>query len=147
MRGFPLVNGIVILCCLVAFAVPLATLTGDRTGGAQNQVAPAAEAATAIPTRFQLKFAHRPSRARLSHLGREIWSTEAFAGNETSARVSLEIPTEGIDVLLEVEWPEGTPLTAVQLDLEPDGLETRSAVAWGSPRLEAVLTFVWEGET
>jgi hypothetical protein len=56
----------------------------------------------------------------------------------------LAIPKEGLEFLVNVTWPEGTPDTAFAIELEPDGLETQTQTRWASgATLDDVFTFQW----
>lgn len=51
-------------------------------------------------------------------------------------------PNEPIDVV--VEWPEGTPYSAVLIEIQADGQETKSKTLWGTGTAVGELDFKWE---
>lgn len=146
MGGFPLVNGFVIAGLLCAALLPLTALTGRET---QTVLPPAihdaASEASIRPGRGIVKFAHRPESIVLRHLDVVLWSQHECDTNEIEFEVGLPSfdPADGIDLLLEVQWPEGSPESVAQLTLEPDSLEGRSATVWGEGSLTEIVTFVW----
>ena len=149
MRGFPLVNAVVILLALGLVLVPLLSLTSsspENTDLSRNEVVePSGD--QAVPVAISLRYAHRPGRVALSHLGKVIWQADAAGALERGAEVSLVIPPEGIDLLVHAVWLEGTPESALEITLEPEALPELSQVIWGRGEVEDVVTFVWGAET
>ena len=125
-----------------ALAVPLLNLTTARKAAAMEKVI---HAAVAHGTLLRLRFAHPPKSISLKHGGRELLPKPDLAASPLESRAELEIPAEGIEFILAAEWPEGTPDTALTLELEPDGLDTKSETRWslGSTMTE-VIAFRWK---
>jgi hypothetical protein len=46
---------------------------------------------------------------------------------------------------VEATWPENTPATALGVEVEPDGRETRRATVWAEgAAVTELLTFSWK---
>ena len=59
-------------------------------------------------------------------------------------KAGMEVSHDGNELIVSATWPEGTPETALTVELEPDGFETRSETRWSSgTELNEVLTFTW----
>ncbi len=98
-----------------------------------------------VPTLVRLRFAHRPLTVSLKQGDEELAAKADLASSpvEFTADLALEKGT-GHELMLGATWPEGTPDTALTVELEPDGLETRSETRWASGAdLNEVLTFTW----
>jgi hypothetical protein len=155
MRGFPPIHLMLLAIAFALVAVPLVQLTGKATtaveatvGGGQTVQGmdehPEGEHVHEVPVQIRLRFAHRPERVSLKAGETEL--LEALVWNETQAvaEVTLEIGHEGEEYLLEATWPEGTPETAVTVELEPDGLDMKSETRWSEVgEVSDLLTFHW----
>jgi hypothetical protein len=141
MRGFPPIQ--IFLLCLMfgVIAVPLSHLTGETSNA--KVVVTSSEAASSINALLRLRFAHRPASLSLKVADQEAFS--AVGESPMEAEVSLSALERGVDVFLVATWPEGTPDTALTLEIEPDGLEVRSETRWSSSGgLDEVITFTWK---
>ncbi len=150
MRSSPLVSLAVVAGGFALASVPLARLTGAE--GARRADAGADTAAasdgSSVRSLLRVRYAHEPERVALTHEGSVI---AEFSGPWDAARgqverdVTIRLPEgEPLEVMVEAEWPAGTPPTALGVEWEPDGLETRRRTAWtevGS--LAEALTFSW----
>jgi len=153
MRPSPLVLLALVAVGFALIAVPLARLTGAEgasrptTGGAA--AAPAAAGAGLVTSWVRLRFAHPPLKVTLSQDGRSVavFAAPADAASglmEQACELALP-PGEVIDLLVEATWPGGTPPTALGVEVEPDGQETRRATVWTeAPALTELLTFSWK---
>lgn len=143
MRGNPILNLVLVIGCLGAFAAAIAALTGNRPTTKLGVVADSNPGTTACAA--TLKFAHPPLTASLHHLGSPVWETTA--GSTTTFEIELGLPddiaTHGIDLQLTATWPPGTPETVAQLSLHPDSLETTTSTTWAQGGLDEILTFTW----
>jgi len=142
MRGFPPIQ--IFLLCLTfgALAVPLSHLTGAASPvKAVTSTSP--KAASTVKALLRLRYAHQPTSLSLKVADQqEITDVSA---SPLEADVTLPALEHGVDVFLIASWPEGTPDTAVTLEIEPEGLEMRSETRWSSAgALDEVITFSWE---
>ena len=141
MRGFPPIQ--IFLLCLMfgVLAVPLSHLTGETSNA--KVVASSSETVPDVKALLRLRFAHRPSSLSLKVADLEELSAVGDSPMETE--VSLPALDHGVDVFLVATWPEGTPDTALTLEIEPDGFEVRSETRWSSSSsLDEVITFTWK---
>jgi hypothetical protein len=126
-----------------ALAVPLASLTTARKAAAAPQRV--AQAASLHKTLLRLRFAHPPKNLSLKLGDKELLDRPGLAASPIEAQSELQIPAEGVEFILSAEWPDGTPDTALTLEVEPDGLDTKSETRWslGSSMTE-VISFQWK---
>lgn len=73
-------------------------------------------------------------------------SSVQLSGEELEMEAYLPVTNELVIGQLTIVWPEGTPETALELELIPDGLPERKVTVWGSGSLEETVEFDWEGE-
>jgi hypothetical protein len=149
MRSSPLMMLVLVAAGLALIAVPLTRLTrAERVTGPAFVEAGDAAAGERVAVRVAVRFVHEPSEVVVRQDGVVVASLERTGGSgggEAEARGEMRIVT-GSEVELEVEaaWPEGTPLTALQVELEPDGHDVRRGTLWveGAGAREW-LTFLW----
>ena len=139
MRGSPLLRALVVFLALLALGPLLWKLTRA------NAVAPTVGRPAVQPTAtarvgIVLTFSTAAKNVALLHLGKEIWS-KAQPGIEEDAAIDLPWPKEGIELRAVVDWPEGTPSSAMRLKLtDPAGTEHDRSV-WGRGSADEVLGF------
>ncbi len=141
MRGFPPIQIFLLCLAFVALAVPLSHLTG--TSPQKQPVLPAAaKAEVSSGARLRVRYAHRPATLSVKIADKEL--VTGIPASPLEIQTTLLEADEGVDVFLAATWPEGTPDTALTLELEPDGLEARSETRWSSDAaLDEVVTFAW----
>lgn len=97
-----------------------------------------------VPTVVRVRFAHRPLTLSLKQGNEELAAKADLSASPAEFRTELEVSHEGNELVVNATWPEGTPETAVTVELEPDGFESRSETRWSSgTTLDEVLTFKW----
>lgn len=142
MRGFPPVQIFLLCLAFIALAVPLSQLTGNNARGKPVTKA-AVKAEKSEDAWVRLRFAHMPSKLSVKLDNRELITSAVTSPMEI--KTQLKLVKGGADVFLAATWPEGTPDTAITLELAPDGLESRSETRWSSGgSLDEVLTFDWK---
>lgn len=117
--------------------------TAEETGN-RGQSTPAVSQVPETSLTLSVRYAHTPLSLRVSHLGAALWEASDEESLEAGLETNLLLPREGVDLLVEATWPKGTPLTALELTMEPEGKASQSVVVWGEGQLEDVVTFVWE---
>lgn len=100
---------------------------------------------TEVATWVRIRFAHAPQTLSLKQGGTEILKQPLdLKQSPVEVKADLEVSHEGNEMILSATWPEGTPETALTVELEPESFETRSETRWSSgPQMEEVLTFTW----
>jgi hypothetical protein len=172
MRSSPLLMLALVGGGLALIAVPLVRLTGAEgawrggmVGRGAGEVQGGDGEASGLPVLVRLRFAHEPLRVLVTQDGREVILVEApgrAAGGEVEKRGVLMGPTgepgevekrgvlmgptgEPVELVVEASWPEGTGLTALGVELEPDGLENRRETVWAEGgSASELLTFSWK---
>lgn len=142
MRGYPPAHLLLLMLAFGALAVPLVNLTTARRAVAAEKVV---QASSLHKTLLRLRFAHPPKSASLELGDKELLQNAVLATSPVEAQADLEIPLDGIEFILAAEWPDGTPDTALTLEIEPDGLDTKTETRWslGSSMTE-VISFQWK---
>ncbi len=131
MRGSPLVRALIVLAALLALAPVLWKMTKAPDAAALAPGAPAVETKRAQLT---LTFSAPAKRAAILHLGREVWVKDS-PETEEETELPLPWPDEGVDLIFNVEWPEGVRgAMRVQL-IAPSKMEYDQTVWSPSQRL------------
>jgi hypothetical protein len=155
MRGFPPIHLMLLAIAFALVAVPLVQLTGKGAAMAETMAAgrqteqsldehPGGAHVHEVPVQIRLRFAHRPERVSLKVGETELLRALVWSETQAVAEVTLEIGQAGEEYLLEAAWPEGTPETAVTVEIEPDGLDTKSETRWSEEgEVSDMLTFHW----
>ena len=145
MRGSPPLHLVLFAVGFALLAVPLAQLTFARPAISASEAA--THAVEKTPTVIRLQFAHVPAKVSLKHEGVELLSTSNIQGGASriETRAPLELSSDGIELMMEVTWPDGTPNTAVSVELEPDEKDAQSQTRWSrGAKLGEALTYQWK---
>ncbi|MEQ1749620.1 MAG: hypothetical protein ABL974_09380 [Prosthecobacter sp.] len=145
MRGFPPLQIFLLGLAFCLLAVPLSQLTGNV---AQVKAAPVMAKAGDVPVKsaavIRLRYAHKPLSISLKQGGLELLTKLDFTSSPAEEQTSMTISKAGNELELTATWPPGTPDTALTLEVEPDGLETRSETRWSDDAtLNEIITFLW----
>jgi hypothetical protein len=147
MRGSPLLQCLVGAIAFALFAIPLTRLTLARMDAHPMEPASqtTAESAGKRHTFIRVRLAHPPESLSLKLNGREIIpSPTPPIPSLIETEASLPLSKDGIELMLAARWPEGTPDTAVTVELEPDELDARRETRWSAgPALNEILSFKW----
>jgi hypothetical protein len=138
MRGSPLVRGLVVFALLLCLAPVLWRMTQENARAVVDAPVTAKVAATELPV--ELAFTMAPKRVAIGHLGKEVWTKE---NPEASEEITLTLPwpKEGGELSFTVEWPEGSPLSAMRVKLiDPERGEMERSL-WGRGAKTGVLGF------
>ncbi len=141
MRGFPPIQIFLLVLTFVVLAVPLSQLTGTTTPR-KAAVVKAVES-TSVKSLVRLRYAHKPVTLSVKIADKELIAE--IAASPIELTTSLPSVKDGVDVFLSATWADGTPDTSITLELEPDGLASRSETRWSSAgSLDEVITFEWK---
>ncbi|TDU71095.1 hypothetical protein EI77_02213 [Prosthecobacter fusiformis] len=165
MRGFPPVQLFLLGLVFVGLAIPLVQLTNGyaaspvhaEDGGHEEHAHDGEQVVKGgtdhpegdhkhveVPTLVRLRFAHRPLTVSLLQEGAELADKLDLNASPVEFKTDLEVSHDGNELIISATWPEGTPDTALTLELEPDGFETRSETRWSTEAaLNEVITFTW----
>lgn len=139
MRNWPVTDAFWVTLLGIALLWPMLRLSG----GQSPQVLPDDRSdAASIPTFVTIRSAHPPQSLEIRHEGEVLYQA---APAEPFIEADWELPVEatGLELAVRASWPPGTPETVVEVTLEPDGLDSRSASAWGAGELDSILQFPW----
>lgn len=148
MRGFPPLHVLAFAVAFALLAIPLYHLTS-----AQLNEAPAApvnmdgKSVEKLPAFIRVRMAHQPSSLSLTLDGVELLSPEQQKPGELeiSLETPLAISPDGVEIFAKAAWPEGTPATALTIDLEAGDKEPRTQTNWSAGKeLKAAYVFQWK---
>lgn len=141
MRGFPPIQIFLLCLAFIVLAVPLSQLTGTTTP--EKAAVVKVVESTSVKSLVRLRYAHKPVTLSVKIADKELIAGIAASPIELDA--SLPSVKDGVDVFLSATWADGTPDTSITLELEPDGLASRSETRWSSAgSLDEVITFEWK---
>jgi hypothetical protein len=147
VRGFPPLHVLTFVVAFVLLAIPLSRLTFARPNEIPAMSAKVEkETVATMPVFIRVRLAHVPTSLSLKVDGRELLSPEQQKPTDTKISLDAElvIPAEGLEFAATATWPEGTPSTALTLDLEPSEKENRSLTNWSiGNKLSAAYVFHW----
>ncbi len=147
MRGSPPLHLFICLLGFALLALPLARLTFARPDIVAmkdaNQSAPVTS--TSTPTLIRIRFAHAPETLSLKLGVKELApSPISHLPSPLEIRAAVPIPADGIELILNATWPQGTPDTAITVELEPDDKDARTQTCWSrGAQMSEVLSFSW----
>jgi hypothetical protein len=147
MRGFPPFHLLICVIAFALFAIPLARLTFARpetVGMKRTATAPKADA-DSIPTRILIRYAHQPKTLSLKYGDLELVPKEAtFPASTIELKANFNRPSDGIEMTVAATWPQGTPDTALAIELEPDGLDSKAQTRWSTGlQVSEIISFNW----
>ena len=142
MRGSPPIQLFLLALAFALLAFPLAHLTGH--GAVTARVAAPAAEMREVPVLIRLRFAHPPRQVSLLQEDRDLLAGADFSTSPVEIETRLRLGTDGEELRLEAAWPEGTPDTAISVEIEPEGHESRELTRWSDgPELNDLLLFQW----
>lgn len=147
MRGFPPVHLLLLAIVFAVIAVPLMKLTSAGPGQPVARVEPQAAKTESpkVSSWLRIRFAHQPISLSIKLGDQELVSDGSLKESPIEKQMDLTIPEDGIELLVTGRWPEGTPDTALTIDLEPNGLETQSHTRWSfGNEMNEVIPFQWK---
>ncbi|MGI9241147.1 MAG: hypothetical protein ACR2RV_10115 [Verrucomicrobiales bacterium] len=157
MRGFPLLNVLIVVAFFAVAWWPLQRLTGQAAAG----VGASAEGGEAVGNgenfTIRVMSSHPLETLSLAHLGQPMLIIDD-PGAESEFEHSIEgveIPPEGVEFWVEAGLAGATgehQRPAIQLELTPEDLERgpRTVTLWGQPdesKIEAPAVFQWPGDS
>lgn len=149
MRGYPPVHIFLCIIAFAAFAIPLARLTFARPAfieaRAIDETSTTAAQSNEVATTIRVRLAHIPSSLSLKLGEKELLPADAASHALSEIQVPVNLPSDGIELFIQANWPDHTPDTAVTVELEPDGLETQSQTRWSNgSSLDEILPYQWK---
>jgi len=137
VRGSPLLRACIAFALLLAFAIPLRWVTKTVP---VPQAAPAVTEEIRGPVTLHMQFTRPPHTVAVFHLGKEIWRGAPMQ-NEIEQRLLIPWPPEGIDLRLQIDWPEEPTFAAARIRLTaPDGTEYERSI-WSRATADEIVSF------
>lgn len=147
MKGFPLLNALLVAIALAAGLPFILRLTGKNMESTPVNIAPVTVARAAeVPCEVEFRFAHPISLLQVSHGDKTLFSRADGAEIPLSVTARFPLPLEdgGVDLRLNVVWKEAAGKTALTMILRPDGLEERELTFWAQGAMEEMASFHWK---
>lgn len=143
MRGSPPLHLVLFAVAFVLLAIPLSHLTFARPEPEVNPTE--AQPSDKIATQLRVRFAHTPVSISIKLDGNELFTARIQDRSAASVATELTIPKEGLEFVVSVVWPEGTPDTAFTMEVEPEAMDMQSQTHWSSgSRMEEFYTYQWK---
>lgn len=146
MRGFPPIQIFLLGLLFALLAVPMVQLTGNATHTPEAEPTAAQTRAEKEPVQviLRLRYAHKPTSISLKSDGMEMLANLDLSSSPAEMEAEIALSSDGNEFSLEARWPEGTPDTALSVEIEPDGYDAKSETRWSSgATLSEILTFTW----
>ena len=145
MRGFPLMNLLILAGLLALLVVPLARVNTPGVKPAVEMSGPA-DAVAVVPVRVVLRFVHAPQEVAIAVEGKPL----ALRGNglERTAEAQLPMGDGALEFSLKATWEAlpGAGPGMMEVKVAPDGREEQMQNVWsdqaGAP-VEEVVRFTW----
>jgi hypothetical protein len=135
VRGSPLLRALLAFIGIALVGIPLWRLTHR----AAVVVGPGEEV-KARPVQIEFTLTQPANKISVRHLGKVVWSGDA-GGSSADAEFTIPWPREGVDLRVQIQWPENAPLAAARLRLiDPEGGEQERSI-WSAGPADEVLTF------
>jgi len=129
MTRSPLLAALLALVPLVVLAFPLARVLNPPP---VIQVEPEKKKASFIRADVIIRSAHPFKKVTINEV--------TFSGEEEEKQISIDPKSS---VLVSVEWPEGTPETALLIEIFADGQDLKTHTIWGMGSAVEELNFEW----
>jgi len=143
VRGSPLFRAVCAAIVLLVAALPIARLTHRRATAAAELASAERKSRpeeAAVPVQIRFEFTSPPQSVRLFQEGRELALIET-PGTEVVRRIPLVWVNEGVDLRVQVAWPESRNLSAARVTVtDANGAEYQRSM-WGSGPTDEVLIF------
>jgi hypothetical protein len=140
MRGSPLARALIVFLLLLCAAPGIWQLTraGAESAGSAPPLGTPATAKEKIP--LELEFTAKPERVSIFHLNKPVWEKSDPDASE-SVELDIPWPKEGGDLKFVIDWPAGSPLSAMRVKLtDPERGEIERSL-WGRGPKTGVLRF------
>lgn len=142
MRGFPLINLLIVAALLSLMAVPLLVLARE---GAPPSAAPSPEASLSrSAAKLRVRLVHAPEAAEVLQHGKLL---HAWKFPQDGLQFECEVKMDAVEKMLEFElvlhYPAGTPETVAEVTVTPEEFVEKSANVWGRGETRETLNFRW----
>ena len=138
MRGSPLVRASIVFALLLCAGPAMWKLTSAEATVQKPTPKPPETLEAELPV--ELGFTTVPKRVTISHLGKQVWEKSELEATEELS-LKLPWPAEGGDLSFSVEWPEGSPLSAMRVKLTDPARGEIERSLWGRGTKTGVLKF------
>ncbi len=147
MRGFPPLQLLLLSIVFGVLAVPMIQLTRPfvpQVKAATQAEVKSGEKKATVKVLVRVRFAHPPTSVSLIQEGKELLAGVEKTHSPLEVSSEIHATHEGEEFLLAASWPEGTPDTAITVEVEPDGADSQSRTLWSNEgQLSEVLSFQW----
>ena len=141
MRGFPLLNLLLVSAALLVLLIPLLQVGRPSPPRPLPRVEPA-EPVAGVPVLLLLRFVHPPQELSLTVAGKPL----ALRGDglERSGAAALPLRERALELEFKAVWPPGTGSTMVELRAAPDGLPELHQNIWAAEAAaDEIVSFTW----
>lgn len=142
MRGFPLINLLIVALLLSLMAVPLLMLARDS---APRVAAPSADATvSSSAARLRVRLVHAPEAAEVHQHGKLIHAWKfPQDGLELECGVEMDAAGKMLELEVVIRYTAGTPETVAEVTVTPEEFDEKWANVWGRGETRETLNFRW----
>src|SRR4051812_15938217 len=130
MRGSPMLRALLAFFIIGLMGWPLWQLTRPQEVVASTPAPSPAAPAAAKAIGLHLSFTTVPKSFVVRHLDKEIWKS-ASPEADMEQQVTLDYPSEGVDLQFHIEWPDDAPLAAVRVQFTDPAGDVHEKSLWG----------------
>lgn len=144
MRGFPLINLLLVLLLLGGMAVPLIMLSMDQDEGEKPIVSSVQEQSEVRPCKVSVRLVHQAESAQLM-VGETVLHAWKFTEPELEfdVKLGLQFVDDGTEFEMQLKYAESVPETVAEITLEPEGHKEQKQNVWGNGETAETLHFSW----
>lgn len=139
MTGSPLFRLLLLLAGLVVLAIPAWKLTGRTSPVPAAPAAPEPQVPSPQPVHLQFTSPRPPDSIFVEALGHQVASLAGPDG-PWSVEIPLELPAEGLDLVVRATWSGTAPANALRVQARTGAHDLMDTTLWGDPNLEDVVT-------
>lgn len=139
MTGSPLFRLLLLLAGLFVLAIPAWKLTGRTSPVPAEPAAPGPQVPSTQPVHLQFTSPLPPDSIIVEALGHQVASLAGPDG-PWSVEIPLELPAEGLDLVVRATWSGTAPANALRVQARTGAHDLMDTTLWGDPNLEDVVT-------
>ncbi len=144
MRGFPLLNLLLLAGCLALLVIPLSRINRPSASRLAIEKMPVGKTDAGTPVHLVLRFVHAPKTVTLTREGKAL--TLQGSGLERTVDGVWPLQDDALEFTVTAAWEPGTAQGMVEIKVAPDGRAEQLQNIWsdepGAP-LDEVVRFTW----
>jgi|GEM_PF-4803858 len=134
---------------LLVALVPLVRLTGGSIGthagggGLELDSGAATTELESVEVFGTIRFSQAPATLEIGQ-GDDVSGLRKFEFPDTEHDFEFSTSSGGCDIVLSARWPGQTAPIAIEITVEPDGVESLSRTIWAEGQVDEIIGFTWK---